>query len=66
MKTTSYYAKLEKTIYEFDEHDIRRALIEMAKIEEGRKGKKVEFDWTDNDGKLEVTIAVINESEEKK
>lgn len=52
------YARLERTIYTFDEADIRNALMKYANISEYKPGRRVEFEL-DEDG---ATLTLIHES----
>lgn len=57
MKIETKYNRIERVTYEFDEHDIERALIEMAKIKYQR-GHRVVFEMLEEG----ATVTVIYET----
>ena len=65
MKYTIEYAKVERIRYEFDEGDIRRALIQHLKgnIKHNVDKGRWELDWIENDGTLTVLLNHIFEEE---
>lgn len=66
MKMRNIYSKLSKTIYEFDQFDVRDALLVKAGLSKYEPERDVRFDWSSNDdGILSVTITVVYETERK-
>lgn len=64
MKKKILKAKIEKVQYEFDEFDVRRALIEMLKIS-GEPNQTIELDWDSDNGILLVFLSVTYKTEEE-
>jgi hypothetical protein len=65
MKVKSVSAKIEKIIYEFDERDIKDALLKFIRFEK-KAGQEVKVDWNQFfDYPVEVTITISNEAEEE-
>lgn len=63
MKIETRYNRIDRVIYRFDEPDIRNALEALAKITY-KPGRRVEFDWSEDEGKLTATLTVVCEQEE--
>lgn len=63
MRTRIVYAKIEKAIYEFDQFDIRSALMKLAGLPDYKEGRTVDFEWDSDEGKLNATIVVNYEEE---
>lgn len=62
MKITTHHNRIDRVVYEFDEADIQRALIQMAKIKH-EPGKRIVFElFVDDDSKTTATITVVWET----
>lgn len=64
MKKTILKAKIEKVQYEFDEFDIRRALVEMLQIK-GKPNQTIDFDSDIEDGKVKAWLTITYKNEEE-
>ena len=66
MKQTIKHSRVERVTYEFDEWDIRRALLEAEDISEHKAGRRIEFDVDiTSDSKIFATIAIVFETQDE-
>lgn len=62
MKVRTHYNRIDRVVYEFDEADIREALIAYARIKR-EPGKRIEFETSEDDGyKTVATITIVWET----
>jgi hypothetical protein len=66
MRQRIVYAKLEKIMYEFDDDDVKKALLKLLALPDYKEGRTVDFEWDSDDmGKLSVTLLIKYTTEER-
>lgn len=68
MKISTHYNRIDRVVYEFDESDIKRALMTEAKLQY-QPGRRIDFEIGEgsenNDYKVTATLTVVWETPEK-
>ncbi len=64
MKVTQFYSRLERTKYEFDESDVKEALVRYSGLDKSKHKSTIKMDWWGDDH-LVVELTAEYEQEEK-